>query len=46
MHSHEYASLNMILLNDRLEHVVYNNYALITCLLEPFNAYVSTLDVK
>ena len=43
MHSHEYGSLNMILFNDRLEHVCLEELSLITCLLESFYACVSTL---
>ena len=44
MHSYEHASMNMILFNDRLEHVCLDELCLITCSLEPFNAYVSALD--
>ena len=43
VHSHEYGSLNMILFNDRLEHVCLEELSLITCLLESFYACVSTL---
>ena len=45
MHSHEHASLNMILLNNRFEHVCLDELCLVRCSLEPFNAYVSALDV-
>ena len=43
MHSHEHASLNIFLFNDRLEHVCLEELCLITCLLESFNDYVSVL---
>ena len=43
MHSHEHASLNMILFNNRLEHVCLEELCLIICLLESFYIGVSAL---
>ena len=44
MHSHEHASFNMFLFNDRLEHVCLEELCLITCLLESFNDTCIALD--
>ena len=45
MHSHEYASLSRILLNDRFEYACLDELCLITHLFEPFNAYVFALGM-
>ena len=43
MHSYEHVSLNMILFNDRFEHVCLEKLCLITCLLGSFYACVTAL---
>ena len=44
MHSHEHASLNRILFNDRLEHAYLDELCLFTCLIRSFFC-ASTFDV-
>ena len=43
MYSHEHASLSKVLFNDRCEYACLDEWCFITCLLEPFCAYVSAL---